>query len=301
MVNSTVSTVDLGNRQDVKQVLPQQPLVDSYWTNWRRLTFTHYRHDSHETVEHYLLQHSVVITDPKSDFRAERHLNGESKIYAHGKGRIDIIPAFLSHRTSWDRQIEFSVIAISPTLLDQAAQELTQRNIELIPKVAVKDSVIQQLAIALKVEIQTGCTSGRLYGESLGMALAARLVQNYISSKPALKSKAYGLSKLQLSRVTDYIKTNLAQDISISDLATLLNMSTSHFSRAFKQSMRTTPYQYLIQQRVGRAKQLLNKQSIPISEIALDCGFANQTHLTKVFRQMIGVTPKTYQRQSSEV
>jgi len=74
-------------------------------------------------------------------------------------------------------------------------------------------------------------------------------------------------------------------------------MSESHFSRSFKQSAGIAPYQYLMQQRVERAKQLLKQQAISISDIALDCGFANQTHLTKVFRQMTGVTPKAYQKQ----
>ena len=61
--------------------------------------------------------------------------------------------------------------------------------------------------------------------------------------------------------------------------------------------MGIAPYQYLMQQRVERAKQLLKQQAISISDIALDCGFANQTYLTKVFRQMTGVTPKAYQKQ----
>jgi AraC family transcriptional regulator len=92
------------------------------------------------------------------------------------------------------------------------------------------------------------------------------------------------------------MKANLTQDLSILDLATLTGMSESHFSRSFKRSVGISPYQYLIQQRVERAKQLLEQRSISISTIALDCGFANQTHLTKVFRQMTGMTPKAYQK-----
>ncbi|MEM1309361.1 MAG: helix-turn-helix transcriptional regulator, partial [Cyanobacteria bacterium P01_H01_bin.153] len=58
-----------------------------------------------------------------------------------------------------------------------------------------------------------------------------------------------------------------------------------------------SPYRYLLQQRVERAKQLLEQRSLPISTIALDCGFANQTHLTKVFRQLTGITPKAYRKR----
>jgi AraC family transcriptional regulator len=129
----------------------------------------------------------------------------------------------------------------------------------------------------------------------LGTALAARLVQNYAVTKP-IEFKASGLSRSQLQRVIDYIQANLTQNLSILDLATLTSMSESHFSRSFKRSVGIAPYQYLMQQRVERAKQLLEKRSITISTIALDCGFANQTHLTKVFRQMTGMTPKAYQK-----
>ncbi|BDA66277.1 transcriptional regulator, AraC family [Calothrix sp. PCC 7716] len=224
-------------------------------------------------------------------------MDGKFKHYVHGNGRVDVIPAFLNHWTNWDQEVEFSVITICPTLLNQTTQELMEREIELIPQCSIDDPVIQQLALALKTEIQTGCMSSRLYGESLGTALAARLVQNYAVSKPSLEFKANGFPQSQLRRVIDYMQANLAQDLSILDLATLANMSESHFSRSFKQSVGITPYQYLLQQRVERAKQLLKQQAISISDIALDCGFANQTHLTKVFRQMTGMTPKTYQKR----
>jgi AraC family transcriptional regulator len=287
MVNHATSTLDLTNQQEAARVLPQAPLVASYHTGWKGLTFTHYCHPPHETVDHRLLQHSLVITDSKSCFQAERHLDGKFKQYAHGNGRVDVIPAFLSHRTNWDREIEFSTIAICPTLLNRVTQELMQGEIELMPQLAIDDPIIQQLALALKLEIQTGCMSGRMYGELLGTALAARLVQNYAVSKPAVEFKTNGLS----------------QDLSILDLATLTGMSESHFSRSFKRSVGIAPYRYLIQQRVERAKQLLERRfsrgeappTIAISSIALDCGFANQTHLTKVFRQMTGMTPKAYQ------
>lgn len=297
MIDRALSKLDLTNPEEVARVLPQSPIVDSYRAGWTGLTFTHYRHPPHRTVEHRPLQHSLIVADPKSHFQTERHLDGKLRRYAHGSGRVDIIPACLERWTNWSQEAEFSVVAICPVWLNQTTQELMQRKVDLIPRFSVGDPVIQQLALALKIEIQTGCLSGRLYGEALGTALATRLASNYANQQTPLKFKASGLAQSQLNQVIDYMQANLAQDISISDLAILTSTSKSHFSRSFKQSVGIAPYRYLMQQRIERAKQLLKQQSIPISHIALDCGFANQTHLTKVFRQITGTTPKAYQEQ----
>lgn len=287
--------LDLTNQTEAAQILPQAPLIDSCDTGWKGLTFTHYCHPPHETIEHCLIQHSLVVTDSKSRFRVERRLDGKLRHYNHGNGRVDVIPAFLNRQTNWNQEVEFSVITICPTFLKRVTEELIPREVELIPQIAITDPVMQQLALALKLEIQTGCLSGRLYGEALGTALAARLVQNYAVSTS--KVETGHLSQSQLARVIDYMQANLAEDISILDLAMLTGMSESYFSRCFKRSMGVAPYRYLMQQRVERAKHLLEQRAMTIRTIALECGFSNQTHLTKVFRQRTGVTPKTYQKQ----
>jgi AraC family transcriptional regulator len=112
-MNHPTATIDLTNHQEAARLLPQAPLVHSYRTGWKGLTFTHYCHPLHETMEHHLLQHSLVITDAKSCFQAERRLDGKFQHYAHGNGRVDVIPAFLSHSTNWDREVDLSHIAES--------------------------------------------------------------------------------------------------------------------------------------------------------------------------------------------
>ncbi|MEB3231225.1 MAG: helix-turn-helix domain-containing protein [Leptolyngbyaceae bacterium] len=85
--------------------------------------------------------------------------------------------------------------------------------------------------------------------------------------------------------------------LQLADLAQLLKMSQFHFSRLFKQSIGLSPYQYLLQQRVERAKQLLQQTDQSIVDIALVCGFNSRSHLSKQFRKVTGVTPKADRRQ----
>ena len=110
------------------------------------------------------------------------------------------------------------------------------------------------------------------------------------------------LLQRQLSQVLDYIHDHLEQDIRLADLAALLDMSQFHFSRLFKRSSGTTPYQYLFQQRIERAKQLLKEgdasgtqeRDRSIMEIAFLCEFNSHSHLSKQFRQLTSMTSKAY-------
>lgn len=105
-----------------------------------------------------------------------------------------------------------------------------------------------------------------------------------------------GLSTVKLDAVLAHIQTNLDQRINLSDLAAIAGMSSHYFCRLFKQSMGVTPYHYILQQRVERAKQLLKQQDLSIADIALQCGFANQSHMTRHFHQQTGMTPKVYRQ-----
>ncbi|NET73335.1 MAG: helix-turn-helix transcriptional regulator, partial [Sphaerospermopsis sp. SIO1G2] len=102
----------------------------------------------------------------------------------------------------------------------------------------------------------------------------------------------YGLSHRQLQQVLDYIDANLGNEIKLADLAKIVGISQFYFGRLFKQSLGLSPYQYLLQQRVERAKKLLKTTEQPIIDIAFDCGFNSHSHLSTQFRQLTGMTPK---------
>jgi AraC-like DNA-binding protein len=103
-----------------------------------------------------------------------------------------------------------------------------------------------------------------------------------------------GLAPRVLRRIREYIDDNIDQRISVERLAGLANLSVCYFVRAFKQSIGTTPHDYLIRQRVERTKQLLSGTDMPLSEIALVAGFADQSHFARRFRQHVGMSPRDY-------
>jgi transcriptional regulator GlxA family with amidase domain len=103
-----------------------------------------------------------------------------------------------------------------------------------------------------------------------------------------------GLPPRALRRVRDYILSHLEETISIEALAAIVGLSKFHFARAFKQSEGVTPHQFLLQSRVKRVQELLSATRLPVSEIALAAGFSDQSHCSRCFRKLVGVTPSRY-------
>jgi AraC family transcriptional regulator len=108
--------------------------------------------------------------------------------------------------------------------------------------------------------------------------------------------RAVGLSRQQTQRVIDYIDAHLDGDVTLADLAALVHMSPSHFSVMFKRSVGMTPHQCLIAQRIERAKTLLGDGRKLITDIALECGFANPSHFSATFRRLVGTSPISWSR-----
>jgi transcriptional regulator GlxA family with amidase domain len=100
-----------------------------------------------------------------------------------------------------------------------------------------------------------------------------------------------GLPPAAMRRVYEYIEAHLHDSIELAELAAIAGLSIFHFARQFKQSAGVTPHYYLIRSRVERARELLASTDLSLSEIAFATGFSDQSHLTRHFRQMIGVTP----------
>jgi len=158
---------------------------------------------------------------------------------------------------------------------------------------AVADPVLKALCDRIRDEVLSGVPEGRVYVESLGQALAAHLTRHYAKSR-ASEGGVRGLTSHQLRRAVEFIRDNLASDISLATIARAADLSPFHFARRFKLATGVAPHQYLIRQRIDRAKHLLAHGRTPLSEIAHQCGFCDQSHLTNHFRRATGVTPRRY-------
>jgi AraC family transcriptional regulator len=169
----------------------------------------------------------------------------------------------------------------------------------LMPHVIADDARVAALVQFMYDEVLTGSSSGKLYGESLSLALMSYVWERFASSRPPARSMPNGLSTPKLRRLLDCILTNLASDLSLHDLAELVDLSPRHLCRSFKQATGTSPYRYILNERIERAKALLRMGKISVSEIALSVGFSSQSHFADAFRKHTGTTPGRFVRHSN--
>jgi AraC family transcriptional regulator len=147
---------------------------------------------------------------------------------------------------------------------------------------------------ALQAELKSGGPGGPLLAESLGNVLAVHLLRLVAPARAGLPVDGV-LPKHKLRAVIEYIHGRLDAELSLDHLAAVAHMSAYHFSRLFKNSTGLPPHQYVISRRVERAKELLReRRRPPLSEIATEVGFADQSHFTRHFKRLVGVTPRLF-------
>ncbi len=210
-------------------------------------------------------------------------------------GYSDIIPADTPSRWEMKEPDTILLLSVAQSLLKTVAEESGHdpRHIEILNRFQTRDTKIEHIGWALEAEMETGYPNGRLYVESLAQGLAIHLLNRHSSQSHEVTSPKGGIPGHRLKQVLSYIEDNLSQDLSLQNIAEVSGLSASYFKTAFRTSVGHPVHQYVIQRRVERARSLLAEGELPISQVALETGFAHQSHLAHHMRRVLGVTPKT--------
>jgi AraC family transcriptional regulator len=213
-----------------------------------------------------------------------------------GKGNLCITPAGQAVSAVWEKPLDNMGMMLDTAFVDRtAAENGLAEGFEFaeIYKPGT-DPLIQQLGLQLLAEADSPSPAGRLYADSLIQTLTLHLLTNYGTSRPSKRTATGGLSGFKLRRVKEFIDENLDADLSLAEIASVADLSQFHFARAFRKSTGMTPQQFLMQQRIERAKELLRRDELPIVEVSLRTGFKNQSHFTSLFRKFTSITPKMW-------
>ena len=285
----------IANEDDLTQICDRLPILTSLHAGWNGIFLGHFRTPAYESPEICTPFWHGLLIFPKTEtpIQARRTLDGKIRHEQVVEGDIVITPAQVSHRSCWNAEHDFMVIAIAADVFARAIDESAEPSeVELLPHFSTSDGLVLQIGLALKQVLENNPKGSRLYAETMANALAVHLLQNYSAQQPILREYSGGLARHQLRQVIDYINDHLDRNLSLTELAAIAQISPHYFTRLFKQSTGLTPHQYVIHRRVERAKELLLNRELSIAEVAYSVGFANQSHLNRHLKRLLGVTPR---------
>lgn len=274
----------------------QKPILFSRHAEWTGFDIRHLRVVAGELVEQTQPAHEISVTLSGSIITSRQTASGKWRTSrTRGNGEVCLTPASQPFKGAWRGELECLMIMLEPLFVQQTASEQNFSGaVEFVEWYQGRDPIIQHVAMALLAEASTREPIGRMYAESLANTLILHLLKNYTVAGYRQDTAKGGLPGFKLRRAKEFINEHLEEDLTLQQVAEAVGFSQFHFNRAFRRSTGLTPQQYLTQQRINRAKELLSNGDLPLVEVGIQAGFKNQSHFTTLFRKFTALTPKAF-------
>lgn len=206
-----------------------------------------------------------------------------------------LFPAGADSRLQFDHQAGSFLLYFRPGVITSLLESEGKPGSAIAPIVGRHLPRVAHLMGMIEGELRRPSLGSRLMIDGLLRAIAGLLVSDDALPAAEPNERIY-LSPPKLKRVIEFIESNLHESIGLDDLAQAAGLSANHFLRVFKLTTGETPYHFLRARRLERARRLLAEGPMPLAELALECGFANQAHFTAAFSREVGISPGRYRR-----
>ena len=167
-------------------------------------------------------------------------------------------------------------------------------DVELRHQCRLVDSRVGGLVAAVNAERIAGFPSGPLFLDSIEQALALVLVRGYAVRHRSVRTYRGGLGPARLRTIKEFVHAKMENDLTLLEMAQAVDLSSAHFSRMFRKSTGETPHQFVLRNRIERAKEMLRAPKARVLDVAVACGFKTQQHFARVFRRVCGTSPREY-------
>lgn len=279
----------------------QMPMLLEKTAQWEGVKIGHYRLGPGEVPARVHKTHEVFVPLAGAVTIEGDERDGAPVRRRRVPGEISVTPAGIRYSARWEEELDYLTVFMTEDFLKRNTIDFeANRNARIVLSCGPQDALVRSIGQALASELDSGLPAGKLYVESLVNTLAVHLLRHYSSDSLIPDLQFGGLSANKLRRVSEFIQSNLENDLTLSEIAQAADLSPFHFARSFKQTMGVTPIQFLMQRRIELARQLLSRTDLPIVEISLRAGFKNQSHFTTLFRKLTAMTPKAYRDSFAE-
>ena len=285
---------------EAPDVPPEHVLLSSSGRSWSGVDAAEVHHPQDDFGTPAIPRH-VLVVNLGSPFDAKETLRGREGYL--GSGGIVVLPAGAPREWHLERrgEVRHLHLYLDPTLIQgvAAGAGLDPEKAELVEALGIRDSQIEHAAMSLLSELRSEEAGARIYAESLANVLAVNLLRRHSSlGRSSVRKLEHerpsGLPEASLRTALDYVGDNLAADLSLAEIAREVGMSPYHFSRMFRISTGLSPHQYVMRQRIERAKALLKHTDLPVGVVAREVGFASSSHFAQQFRRLVGFVPSAF-------
>ena len=285
-----------------QDVYPEEPLLNSasvvrpLVTELLRLEF--FEAEPGKMPYEVFSQHHILINLRDEPHRVENWRDGDHRDFTYHKNEIVVTPAGVKSGWKWHAKSKVIVITLEPDKLEKFVQSelgilLTDNQLKDIPQFIDED--ITQASMMLMDALKSDVGSTVMF-ESFARIFLTKLVQKYGLEQDEDIEFSKSFTSKHYKRVLEYIAKHFGQNIALEDLANEAGISPFYFSRLFKKTIGQSPHQFVIAYRVEQAKKMLVDLQRPMIDIALSCGFSDQAHFSRVFKQIQGKASKDWRQ-----
>lgn len=303
VIDEAQGRISVLRRDKVVPLLPVSSRAEAHTIRrsqpWQHVLLEHHRVGAIEIPEHehdHLCLHLQLSGEPELEWWNE----GRNRVVDTTPGAMILVGAGTRDRVRWSAANERVILSVRPEVLRRTANELgagaltdiaTMRN-----QWALRDPALEYVLARMYREALGGFPLGALYAGLLESELAATLLKRHAEiALPELRAKGR-LPWPRLQRAMEFLTENLGRDVRLEEAAAAVELSPFHFAHEFRATTGQSPYQYLLAQRMDRAKVLLHATDWSVREIAAQTGFVSAASFVRAFRQRVGMTPGEWRK-----
>jgi AraC family transcriptional regulator len=280
----------------IPRFVPGQLTVSSPADGWHGVSVRGYRYTGSD-VEVPPIRDYTVVAYARGSTPMRRRVEGRWTSEDLGPGDVSLLTRATDSHWIWPGDVEVVHVYLTQAELASTCRQMYDREVQdvaLHDVVKADDPLIHHTAMLLAAEAAGGGAGSQLMVEALCSQLAVLILRRHADVRLQDTEGDGRLTFRQERAVRDYIAEHLGEAIVLRDLAAAAGLSRYHFARRFHRSVGTPPHEFVLQQRVERAKTLLTRSDQTLPAIACGCGFADQSHLTREFKKRVGTPPGRY-------
>ncbi len=278
--------------------VPGVSTVDSARLGWEGVRVRRWRYTGLDVFIPALSDYLIVAYRDGAT-QMNRRCTGDWREEPVAPGAVSLLTHAAQSHWRWSEDVEVMHLYLSPAVMAGVAADAYGRhirNVELADVLRADDPVLAGIAAALDREASDEGVGCKLYVEALRTHACVHILRRYANVAFSDEERSGGFSRAQAKLLKTFVDEHLEQALTLETLAGVVRLSAFHFARKFRETFGCPPYAYVMRRRIERAAGQLANPAIPLKVVAAECGFSDQSHMTRLFRRATGVTPAEFRR-----